>query len=174
MARSLCYRFCQCSASFLSTVQILVHSNCLSERIRVLEGEVEDISCPDMVDIIVSEPMGYMLLSDRLMGSFLHARKWLKPNGRSAVSRIRMWMLVQFFMLKSWENILIFNFKIQHKLHGQKTIRSNYTTLSFCFCFSFFVVSLFLIFSFLRLEYQYTAESWGSFSVSVDKCSVQE
>ncbi|XP_044044488.1 histone-arginine methyltransferase CARM1 isoform X2 [Siniperca chuatsi] len=61
--------------------QILVQSNCLSERIRVLEGEVEEVSCPDMVDIIVSEPMGYMLLNDRLMESFLHARKWLKPNG---------------------------------------------------------------------------------------------
>ncbi|XP_038571642.1 histone-arginine methyltransferase CARM1-like isoform X2 [Micropterus salmoides] len=61
--------------------QILVQSNCLSERIRVLEGEVEEVSCPDMVDVIVSEPMGYMLLSDGLMERFLHARKWLKPNG---------------------------------------------------------------------------------------------
>lgn len=64
-------------------MQILVQSNCLSERIRVLEGEVEEVSCPDMVDVIVSEPMGYMLLSDGLMERFLHARKWLKPNGRS-------------------------------------------------------------------------------------------
>lgn len=67
----------------MSPVQILAHSNRLSERIRVLEGEVEEVSCPDMVDVIVSEPMGYMLLSDRLLGSFLHARKWLKPGGRS-------------------------------------------------------------------------------------------
>lgn len=44
---------------------------------------MEEVSCPDMVDVIVSEPMGYMLLSDKLMGSFLHARKWLKPDGRS-------------------------------------------------------------------------------------------
>ncbi|XP_070712051.1 histone-arginine methyltransferase CARM1-like [Pempheris klunzingeri] len=61
--------------------EILVQSNSLSERIRVLEGEVEEVHCPDMVDVIVSEPMGYMLLNDRLMESFLHARKWLKPNG---------------------------------------------------------------------------------------------
>ncbi|XP_045909753.1 histone-arginine methyltransferase CARM1-like [Micropterus dolomieu] len=61
--------------------QILVQCNCLSEQIRVLEGEVEEVSCPDMVDVIVSEPMGYMLLSDGLMERFLHARKWLKPNG---------------------------------------------------------------------------------------------
>ncbi|XP_056287569.1 histone-arginine methyltransferase CARM1-like isoform X3 [Pseudoliparis swirei] len=61
--------------------QILVQNNGLSERIRVLEGKVEEVSCPDMVDVIVSEPMGYMLLNQKLMGSFLWARKWLKPNG---------------------------------------------------------------------------------------------
>ncbi|XP_059183625.1 histone-arginine methyltransferase CARM1 [Centropristis striata] len=61
--------------------QILVQNNCLSEQIKVLEGEVEEVSCPDMVDVIVSEPMGYMLLNEKLMESFLHARKWLKPNG---------------------------------------------------------------------------------------------
>ena len=64
-------------------MQILVKSNSLSERIRVLEGEVEEVSCPDMVDVIVSEPIGYTLLNERLMESFLYARKWLKPNGRS-------------------------------------------------------------------------------------------
>uniref|UniRef100_UPI0037E84242 histone-arginine methyltransferase CARM1-like n=1 Tax=Semicossyphus pulcher TaxID=241346 RepID=UPI0037E84242 len=61
--------------------QILIHSNCLSERISILEGEVEDVSCPDLVDVIVSEPMGTMLLGDRLIDGFLRARKWLKPNG---------------------------------------------------------------------------------------------
>uniref|UniRef100_A0A3Q4AU52 type I protein arginine methyltransferase n=1 Tax=Mola mola TaxID=94237 RepID=A0A3Q4AU52_MOLML len=69
------------SSPMAKYAQILVQSNCLSERITVLEGEVEEIGCPDMVDVIVSEPMGYMLLSDRVMGSFLRARKWLKPNG---------------------------------------------------------------------------------------------
>lgn len=66
----------------VSCLQVLVHGNCLSERIRVLEGDVEEVGCPDMVDVIVSEPMGYMLLSERLMGDFLRARKWLKPEGR--------------------------------------------------------------------------------------------
>ncbi|KAM7365218.1 hypothetical protein PAMP_016164 [Pampus punctatissimus] len=69
------------SSPMAKYTQILVQSNHLSERICVLEGEVEDVSCPDMVDVIVSEPMGYMLLNERLMESFLYARKWLKPNG---------------------------------------------------------------------------------------------
>lgn len=76
---------------FPQMLQILVDSNCLSERITVLEGEVEEVVCPEMVDVIISEPMGYMLLGDRLMGSFMHARKWLKPNGRrSRPRRVRL------------------------------------------------------------------------------------
>ncbi|KAM3585430.1 uncharacterized protein V6R79_017655 [Siganus canaliculatus] len=69
------------SSPMAKYTQILVDSNGLSERIRVLEGKVEEVSCPDRVDVIVSEPMGYMLLSDRLLENFLLARKWLKPNG---------------------------------------------------------------------------------------------
>ncbi|KAM4602150.1 histone-arginine methyltransferase CARM1 [Polymixia lowei] len=61
--------------------QMLVRSNSLSDRIVVLEGKMEEVSCPDMVDVIVSEPIGYMLLNERMLESFLYARKWLKPNG---------------------------------------------------------------------------------------------
>ncbi|XP_037314873.2 histone-arginine methyltransferase CARM1-like isoform X2 [Pungitius pungitius] len=69
------------SSPMAEYTKILVQNNCPSEHIRVLEGKLEEVSCPDMVDIIVSEPMGYMLLNLKLMESFLHARKWLKPNG---------------------------------------------------------------------------------------------
>ncbi|XP_036946641.1 histone-arginine methyltransferase CARM1 isoform X2 [Acanthopagrus latus] len=75
------------SSPLAKFTQILVQSNCLSEQIRVLEGEVEEVSAPEMVDVIVSEPMGYMLLNDRLMERFLQARKWLKPNGLMFPSR---------------------------------------------------------------------------------------
>uniref|UniRef100_A0A3Q3RFE2 type I protein arginine methyltransferase n=1 Tax=Mastacembelus armatus TaxID=205130 RepID=A0A3Q3RFE2_9TELE len=69
------------SSPMAKYTQTLIESNSLSERVRVLEGEVEEVSCPDMVDVIVSEPLGYMLLNERLMESFLYARRWLKPNG---------------------------------------------------------------------------------------------
>ncbi|XP_069031339.1 histone-arginine methyltransferase CARM1-like [Embiotoca jacksoni] len=69
------------SSPMAKYTQILVQSNHLSERIRILEGDVDQVVCPDMVDVIVSEPMGHMLLNERLMGRFLYARKWLKPNG---------------------------------------------------------------------------------------------
>ncbi|XP_041834197.1 histone-arginine methyltransferase CARM1-like [Melanotaenia boesemani] len=67
--------------------QILVQANHLSDQILVLEGPVEQLSLPDMVDVIVSEPMGYLLLNERPMDSFLYARKWLKPNGLMFPSR---------------------------------------------------------------------------------------
>ncbi|XP_072235386.1 histone-arginine methyltransferase CARM1-like isoform X2 [Leuresthes tenuis] len=69
------------SSPMAKFTQILVQTNHLSEQIMVLEGQVEQIILPDMVDVIVSEPMGYLLLNEKLMESFLHARKWLKPNG---------------------------------------------------------------------------------------------
>ena len=33
--------------------------------------------------MIISEPMGYMLVNERMLESFLHAKKWLKPEGMS-------------------------------------------------------------------------------------------
>ncbi|KAG7268933.1 hypothetical protein CRUP_002929 [Coryphaenoides rupestris] len=63
-------------------LKVLVQGNSLSDRITVLEGKLEEVNVPHMVDIIVSEPIGYMLLHERKLDSFLHARKWLKPNGR--------------------------------------------------------------------------------------------
>ncbi|KAM6984679.1 histone-arginine methyltransferase CARM1 [Aplochiton taeniatus] len=62
--------------------QALVQSNKLSDRVVVLEGQLEEMSWPERVDVILSEPIGYMLLGERaLLENFLFARKWLKPNG---------------------------------------------------------------------------------------------
>ena len=33
------------------------------------------------MDIIISEPMGYMLFNERMLETYLHAKKWLKPGG---------------------------------------------------------------------------------------------
>jgi histone-arginine methyltransferase CARM1 len=54
----------------------------MQNKIRVIAGKIEEIELPEKVDIIISEPMGYMLLNERMLESFLHAKKWLKPNGK--------------------------------------------------------------------------------------------
>ncbi|NXP40407.1 CARM1 methyltransferase, partial [Leiothrix lutea] len=61
--------------------EVLVKSNNLTERIVVIPGKVEEVSLPEQVDIIISEPMGYMLFNERMLESYLHAKKYLKPSG---------------------------------------------------------------------------------------------
>ncbi|XP_031414782.1 histone-arginine methyltransferase CARM1 isoform X2 [Clupea harengus] len=61
--------------------EVLVKSNGLSDKIVVLEGKVEEVTLPEQVDVIISEPIGYMLLNERMLEGYLHAKKWLKPKG---------------------------------------------------------------------------------------------
>uniref|UniRef100_A0A7N5ZY24 Histone-arginine methyltransferase CARM1 n=1 Tax=Anabas testudineus TaxID=64144 RepID=A0A7N5ZY24_ANATE len=65
-----------------SSPQVLVNSNRLAERVVVIPGKVEEVTLPEQVDIIISEPMGYMLFNERMLESYLHAKKFLKPNGK--------------------------------------------------------------------------------------------
>lgn len=61
---------------------LLVRHNNLVDRIFVKPGKIEEIDLPEMVDIIISEPMGYMLYNERMLETYLHARKWLKAGGK--------------------------------------------------------------------------------------------
>ena len=54
----------------------------MQHKIKVIAGKIEEIELPEKVDVIISEPMGYALLNERMLESFLHAKKWLKPNGK--------------------------------------------------------------------------------------------
>merc|ERR1719166_222068 len=65
----------------------LVAANKVDEVIKVISGKIEEISVPEQVDVIISEPMGYMLLNERMLETFLHAKKFLKPGGRMFPSR---------------------------------------------------------------------------------------
>lgn len=62
-------------------------SNNLTERIVVIPGKVEEVSLPEQVDIIISEPMGYMLFNERMLESYLHAKKYLRPGGECPCRR---------------------------------------------------------------------------------------
>uniref|UniRef100_U5ENU4 Histone-arginine methyltransferase CARMER n=1 Tax=Corethrella appendiculata TaxID=1370023 RepID=U5ENU4_9DIPT len=67
--------------------QQLVHSNNLIDKIHVIAGKIEEIELPEMVDVIISEPMGYMLYNERMLESYLHSKKWLKHDGKMFPSR---------------------------------------------------------------------------------------
>jgi len=60
----------------------LVRNNNLSSKITVIPGKVEEVEIPEMADVLISEPMGYMLFNERMLESYLHAKKFLRPNGK--------------------------------------------------------------------------------------------
>ncbi|KAJ3611616.1 hypothetical protein NHX12_021631, partial [Muraenolepis orangiensis] len=76
-----------CSAIAEQAVKI-VAQNKVGDRVEVIRGTVETVELPEqprvegVVDVIVSEWMGYALLHESMLHSVLFARdKWLKPGG---------------------------------------------------------------------------------------------
>ncbi|CAF0716934.1 unnamed protein product [Brachionus calyciflorus] len=70
------------ASSMAQHANALIKSNGMQNKIKVIAGKIEDIELPEKVDVIISEPMGYMLLNERMLESYLHAKKFLKPNGK--------------------------------------------------------------------------------------------
>ncbi|KAK6179044.1 hypothetical protein SNE40_011491 [Patella caerulea] len=70
------------ASSMAHHCEMLVKHNNLGDRISVITGKVEEVDVPEKVDIIISEPMGYMLFNERMLESYLHAKKWIKPGGK--------------------------------------------------------------------------------------------
>lgn len=70
------------ASSMANHARTLVASNGLEAVIKVLAGKIEELQLPEMVDVIVSEPMGYMLINERMLETYLHAKKFLKPGGK--------------------------------------------------------------------------------------------
>lgn len=57
-------------------------ANGFSDRMEIIQGKVEDIELPEKVDIIISEPIGFLLVHERMLESYVTAReKFLKPGG---------------------------------------------------------------------------------------------
>lgn len=63
--------------------EILARENAdIGSRIRVLHGKVEDLSIPEKVDVLVSEPMGTLLVNERMLETYIYARdRYLIPGG---------------------------------------------------------------------------------------------
>ncbi|KAF7834500.1 putative histone-arginine methyltransferase 1.4 isoform X1 [Senna tora] len=65
----------------------------LGERITLIKGKVEDVELPEKADILISEPMGTLLVNERMLESYVIARdRFLIPNGKMfpALGRIHM------------------------------------------------------------------------------------
>ncbi|XP_059648134.1 probable histone-arginine methyltransferase 1.3 [Cornus florida] len=65
----------------------------LGQRITVIKGKVEEVELPEKADILISEPMGTLLINERMLESYVIARdRFLVPNGKMfpTVGRIHM------------------------------------------------------------------------------------
>ncbi|XP_037612673.1 protein arginine N-methyltransferase 6 [Sebastes umbrosus] len=71
----------------------IVKHNDMEDRIEVIRGTVETVDLPEMVEVIVSEWMGYALLHESMLNSVLYARdKWLKPGGVILPSKAELYV----------------------------------------------------------------------------------
>ncbi|XP_059632730.1 probable histone-arginine methyltransferase 1.3 [Cornus florida] len=65
----------------------------LGQRITVIKGKVEEVELPEKADILISEPMGTLLVNERMLESYVIARdRFLVSNGKMfpTVGRIHM------------------------------------------------------------------------------------
>ncbi|XP_054153891.1 histone-arginine methyltransferase CARMER-like [Oppia nitens] len=106
------------ASSMAKHAETLVYANKLSDRIQVIAGKIEEITLGEQVDIIISEPMGYMLFNERMLETYLHAKKWLAPNGKMFPSRgdlhIAPFSDSQLYV----EQLTKANFWFQQNFHG--------------------------------------------------------
>ncbi|XP_076343643.1 histone-arginine methyltransferase CARMER-like isoform X2 [Tachypleus tridentatus] len=106
------------ASSMAKHAETLVYNNKVSEKIVLIPGKIEEISLPEMVDTIISEPMGYMLFNERMLETYLHAKKWLSSSGKMFPTRgvlhIAPFTDTALFM----EQLNKANFWYQHSFHG--------------------------------------------------------
>ncbi|MEN8694997.1 MAG: 50S ribosomal protein L11 methyltransferase [Akkermansiaceae bacterium] len=71
----------------------IVARNGLSDRITVIQGEMEALDLPEKVDVIVSEWLGGYGVDENLLPIVIEARdRWLKPGGAMIPGTTTSWM----------------------------------------------------------------------------------
>ncbi|KAJ0403977.1 hypothetical protein ATCC90586_005844 [Pythium insidiosum] len=59
----------------------LLRANGLSDRITVIKGKMESVELPEPVDVVVSEPMGFFLVHERMLETYVDAgKKWRRAD----------------------------------------------------------------------------------------------
>jgi type I protein arginine methyltransferase len=61
----------------------LVDGNPALGSVEVIHGKVESVVLPEAADILISEPMGTLLVNERMLETYIYARDhMLKPGGK--------------------------------------------------------------------------------------------
>ncbi|XP_074644014.1 histone-arginine methyltransferase CARM1-like isoform X2 [Tubulanus polymorphus] len=106
------------ASSMATHCEMLVKENQLGHKILVVPGKVEEVELPEKVDVIISEPMGYMLFNERMLESYLHAKKWLKPGGKMFPSKGDLHIAPFTDEALYMEQFSKANFWYQHSFYG--------------------------------------------------------
>jgi type I protein arginine methyltransferase len=70
------------ASNSVAVARKLAEANGYGDKVIVVKGKIEEITLPEKVDIIVSEPIGFLLVHERMLESYVVAReRFLKPNG---------------------------------------------------------------------------------------------
>ncbi|XP_077549991.1 arginine methyltransferase 4 isoform X1 [Haemaphysalis longicornis] len=106
------------ASSMAKHAECLVYHNKVADKVVVIPGKIEEITLPEPVDVIVSEPMGYMLFNERMLETYLHAKKWLKPQGKMFPTRGDLHIAPFSDTCLYMEQLNKANFWYQQSFHG--------------------------------------------------------
>lgn len=82
-AGARCVYAIEASDMFHHMAKLVKSNKILGDKIRAIHGRVEDIDLPEKADILISEPMGTLLVNERMLESYVIARtRFLKPGGK--------------------------------------------------------------------------------------------
>lgn len=106
------------ASSMAKHAEQLVYGMKLTNKITVIPGKIEEITIPEHVDVIISEPMGYMLYNERMLETYLHAKKWLRPGGKMFPTRGDLHLAPFSDASLYMEQLNKANFWYQENFHG--------------------------------------------------------
>ena len=82
------------ASDMAQSARTLVAANGLAHVVTVVQGKIEEVELPEKVDVIVSEPMGFLLVHERMLEAYVCGRtRFGKPGVRMFPTRGTMFFL---------------------------------------------------------------------------------
>jgi SAM-dependent methyltransferase len=79
--------------SVAEVTRLIAERNGVGDRIEVFEGDIDDFSASEAVDVIVSEWMGGYGVDENMLALVITARdRWLASDGKMLPERVTSWM----------------------------------------------------------------------------------
>ena len=80
-------------STMVTVAKALAKTNGFSDRITIINDDIENVSPPERVDVIVSEWLGTLGVDENMLAPLVLARdRWLKPEGRMLPERVTSWI----------------------------------------------------------------------------------